>query len=71
MHAKLLDAHVHLTDDEFSPMLEDIMNMLRSLSMKAVSVSMDLTTARKNLELVSSYGDVVIPFLGIHPWSAA
>ncbi len=70
MHAKLVDAHVHLTDNEFSTLLEQIMNMLRSLSMKAVSVSMDLATARKNLELASSYSDVVIPFMGIHPWSA-
>jgi TatD DNase family protein len=70
MLAKLLDAHVHLTDEEFSDLLEQIMGMLRSLNMKAVSVSMDLATARKNLALTNSYDDVVIPFMGIHPWSA-
>jgi len=70
MHAKLVDAHVHLTDEEFSSLSGQIMNMLRSLNIKAVSVSMDTATARKNLALASSYSDVVIPFMGIHPWSA-
>jgi len=70
MLAKLLDAHVHLTDEEFSSLLGQIIDMLRSLNMRAVSVSMDMATARKNLTLTSSYSDVVIPFMGIHPWSA-
>jgi TatD DNase family protein len=70
MRTKLLDAHVHLANDEFSSLSEQIMSMLRSLNMKAVSVSMDMATARKNIELGSSYSDVVIPFMGIHPWSA-
>jgi len=70
MHAKLVDAHVHLTDEEFSSLLGQIMNMLRSLNMKAMSVSMDMVTAGKNLALANSYGDVVVPFVGIHPWSA-
>jgi len=70
MRAKLVDAHVHLTDEEFSDLSEQIMGMLRSLNIKAVSVSMDMATSRKNLALTSSYSDIVIPFIGIHPWSA-
>ncbi len=70
MHAKLVDVHVHLTDEEFSSLSEQIMKMLRSLNIKAVSVSMDMATSRKNLVLTSSHNDIVIPFMGIHPWSA-
>lgn len=66
----LIDAHVHLTDEDFSALLQPAVNMLRSLQIMAVSVSMDMVTASKNLELASLYGDVVIPFVGIHPWSA-
>jgi len=71
MHTKLVDAHIHLTDEEFSNLSGQIMSMLRSLNMKAVSVSMDMATAKKNLEFASAYSDVVIPFMGIHPWSAS
>jgi TatD DNase family protein len=70
MHSKLLDSHVHLTDEEFSNILDKIITMLRSLNMTAASVSMDMITARNNLALASSYSDVIIPFVGIHPWSA-
>jgi len=66
----LVDAHIHLTDEQFAGLLQPAMNMLRSLDIKAVSVSMDMTSATKNMELASSYVDVVIPFAGIHPWSA-
>ncbi|MFQ5920839.1 MAG: TatD family hydrolase [Nitrososphaerales archaeon] len=70
MHAKLVDAHVHLTDGDFAGLSARIIDMLRSLDIKAVSVSMDMETSRKNLELAGSNSDVVIPFIGIHPWAA-
>ncbi|MEM2759845.1 MAG: TatD family hydrolase [Nitrososphaerales archaeon] len=66
----LIDAHIHLTDVDYSDLLEPVIDMLRSLHIKAISVSMDKLTAKKNLELASLYSDVVIPFVGIHPWSA-
>lgn len=44
--------------------------MLRSLRIKAVSVSMDMESSKRNLELAGSCRDVVIPFIGTHPWSA-
>ena len=47
----LIDAHVHLTDEDFSGLLQPAVNMLRSLQIMAVSVSMDMITASKNLEL--------------------
>lgn len=70
MQPRLVDAHVHLTDPEFSPLSGQITAMLRTLGMSAVSVSMDLETSRKNLELAKASKDVVIPFTGMHPWSA-
>jgi TatD DNase family protein len=66
----LVDAHVHLTDEEFAGILQPIMDMLRTLNIRAISVSMDMPTTTKNIQLASTYGDVVIPFVGIHPWSA-
>lgn len=66
----LVDTHIHLTDEEFVGLLQPIMNMLRTLNIKAVSVSMDIVTSTKNMELISSDGDVMIPFVGIHPQSA-
>jgi len=65
-----VDAHVHLTDEQFADLLQPAIGMLRSLDIKAISVSMDMFTATKNMELASSCSDVVIPFVGIHPWSA-
>lgn len=70
MYAKLVDAHVHLTDDEFSSLSKQLVEMLRTLGIKALSVSMGMESSRKNLELARSCGDAVIPFTGIHPWAA-
>ncbi|MFQ5969723.1 MAG: hypothetical protein ACE5J2_04440 [Nitrososphaerales archaeon] len=64
MHTILVDTHVHLTDDELSMLLPHIVAMSRSLNTKAVSVSMDLVTAKKNMELADSCSEVVIPFVG-------
>lgn len=66
----LVDAHVHLTDEEFTGLLQPIMDMLRTLNIRAISVSMDMATTTRNIQLASTYVDVVIPFVGIHPWSA-
>ncbi|MFQ5940214.1 MAG: TatD family hydrolase [Nitrososphaerales archaeon] len=66
----LIDAHVHLSDEAFAYLLQPTVNTLRYLKIKAVSVSLGIFTAMKNMSLASSYGDVVIPFVGIHPSSA-
>ena len=49
----LVDTHIHLTDEEFVGLLQPIMNMLRTLNIKAVSVSMDIVTSTKNMGYVS------------------
>lgn len=62
----LIDAHVHLTDDELFELKEHVLIMLDKLRIKALSVSMDLKTSKRNLTLNS---DMVLPFIGIHPWT--
>ena len=62
----LIDAHVHLTDDELFRLKEHVIAMLDSMRIKALSVSMDLETSRRNLVLKS---DMILPFIGIHPWT--
>ncbi|MEM4274820.1 MAG: TatD family hydrolase [Candidatus Nitrosocaldaceae archaeon] len=62
----LIDAHAHLTDDELFVLKDYIIMMINRLNIKVVSVSMDLITSERNLELSS---DAIIPFVGIHPWS--
>ncbi|MEO9365291.1 MAG: TatD family hydrolase [Nitrososphaera sp.] len=64
----LIDAHVHLTDDDYTGIEDTIVGMLRHLGISAVSVSMDLNTGERNLELAGKYSDVIIPFVGLHPW---
>lgn len=64
----LVDAHVHLTDDEYIGMEDTIIMMLRRMNIMAVSVSMDLDTAAKNLLLADKHSDIIIPFVGLHPW---
>ncbi len=63
----LVDSHIHLSDDEYASIENEVVDMLRVLNIKAVSVSMDARTAARNLSLAERY-DVIIPFVGLHPW---
>jgi len=64
----IIDAHIHLTDSEYSGYIEHIFNNLRALRITACSVTVNTETLLKSLELFSnSTRDVVIPFAGIHP----
>jgi TatD DNase family protein len=64
----LIDAHAHLTDDDYSGLEYYMVNMLRALGMRAISVSMDMNTSERNLRFAECYSDVIIPFVGLHPW---
>ncbi|MFN4337015.1 MAG: TatD family hydrolase [Candidatus Nitrosocaldus sp.] len=64
----LVDAHVHLTDGEYEGIEDVMVDMLRHMGIIAVSVSMDIETGKKNLVLAERYGEVIIPFVGLHPW---
>ncbi len=67
----LYDAHVHLTDNEYSGFVPGILISLRAMRIVACSVAVDLDTSKRSLDLFSNAHDVVRQFVGIHPEFAA
>ena len=67
----LYDAHVHLTDAEYSDYLPHVIASLRAMKMVACSVTVDLVTAERSFQLFVSARDAVRQFVGIHPEAAA
>ena len=64
----LFDAHIHLTDDEFTGYIEFIINNLRALKINACSVTVNNETSLRNLQYFNhSTKDVITKFIGIHP----
>lgn len=63
----LYDAHVHLTDSEYSGYIDRVLTSLRAMKIVACSVTVDLETSRKSIELFSNSRDVIRQFVGIHP----
>jgi len=63
----IIDAHIHLTDNEYSGYIEHILYNLKALKIKACSVTVNMETLIKSLEIFNRTQDVVIPFAGIHP----
>jgi TatD DNase family protein len=67
---KFVDAHVHLSDEEYSECIEEIMQEAEDSKVVAlVSNSMDLKTSLKSLELAERFKGTVYAALGIHPWT--
>jgi TatD DNase family protein len=67
---KLVDAHIHLSDDEYSGCVEEIIAEAKDSGVVAlVSNSMDLKTSIRSLELAKQYRGMVYAALGIHPWN--
>jgi TatD DNase family protein len=64
---KYFDAHIHLTDDHFSSDIDYILFSLRSLNIRACSVTVNLTTSKKSLMLFNNQNDIITQFIGIHP----
>ncbi len=64
----LCDAHVHLTDPEFSSYLEEILSSIRTMKMHVCSVTVDINST---INGIKSFGqtnnDIVTQFIGIHP----
>lgn len=67
----LCDAHVHLTDREYGRYIHHILTSLRAMKIVACSMSVDLETSQKGLELFTDGRDAVRQFVGIHPEFAA
>ncbi|MGI0082761.1 MAG: TatD family hydrolase [Nitrosopumilaceae archaeon] len=66
----LTDAHIHLSDDEYSQDMPFIITSMEKMKIRACGVSMDLHTSEKTLDL-SKKTKLVLPFVGIHPEKAA
>ncbi|MEM2336582.1 MAG: TatD family hydrolase [Candidatus Bathyarchaeia archaeon] len=67
---KFIDAHIHLSDDEYAEKIEEIILDAKNSNVVAlVSNSMNLETSIKSLELAERYNGMVYAALGIHPWN--
>ena len=64
---KYFDAHIHLTDAHFSSYIDYILFSLRSLKIRACSVTVNLSTSKKSLMLFNNHNDIITQFIGIHP----
>lgn len=67
----LFDAHIHLTDNEYSGYIEHVLTSLRAMKIVACSVTVDSETALRSFRLFNSHHDIVRQFVGIHPEAAA
>ena len=67
---KFVDAHIHLSDEEYSESVDEVIAEARSSNVVAlVSNSMDLKTSIRSLKLAKQYSGMVYAALGIHPWN--
>ncbi|MCK5563010.1 TatD family hydrolase [Candidatus Bathyarchaeota archaeon] len=67
---KLVDAHIHLSDKEYSGNIEELIADAQSANVAAlISNSVDLETSIDTLRLAEKYPGLVYPALGIHPWN--
>ena len=67
---KLIDAHVHLSDAEYSGHMDELIADAKAAGVVAlVTNSTDLQTCQSDLKLAKKYPGLVYPALGIHPWN--
>jgi TatD DNase family protein len=67
---KFVDAHIHLSDDEYSGVVGDVLAEAKNSGVVAlVSNSMDLRTCRETLEVTEQHPRMVYAALGVHPWA--
>ncbi|MEM1525228.1 MAG: TatD family hydrolase [Nitrososphaerales archaeon] len=67
---KLVDTHIHLSDPEYEPIFNSLEQIINNMNIILIAVSMDKVTSEKTLQIANRLRDKVIPFVGIHPWSA-
>ena len=66
----LIDAHVHLSDAEYTGHIEELIADAKTSGISAlITNSMDLKTCKNDIKLSQQYPDLVYPALGIHPWN--
>jgi TatD DNase family protein len=67
---KFVDAHIHLSDEEYASYVDEIIaDAKKSQVVALVSNSVDLKTCVNNLRLAEKYPETVYIALGIHPWN--
>ncbi|MCL4429592.1 MAG: TatD family hydrolase [Chloroflexi bacterium] len=67
---KLIDAHVHLSDTEYTGHIDELIADAKNAGVVAlVSNSMDLKTCQNDVKLAEKYPGLVFAALGIHPWN--
>lgn len=67
---KFVDAHVHLSDEEYAEDVDEIIAEAEKSNVVAlVSNSMDLETSVGSLKLSERYSGMVYAALGVHPWN--
>ncbi|MDI6805073.1 MAG: TatD family hydrolase, partial [Candidatus Bathyarchaeia archaeon] len=67
---KFVDSHIHLSDEEYSEHIDDVItDAKRSDVVALVSNSMSLETSIRSLKLAEEYSGTVYAALGIHPWN--
>ena len=67
---KLIDAHIHLSDVEYTGHIEEVITDAKNAGVTAlVTNSMDLKTCQNDIMLAEKYPNLVYPALGIHPWN--
>ncbi|MFM7795770.1 MAG: TatD family hydrolase [Candidatus Nitrosotenuis sp.] len=65
----LYDAHIHLSDPEYSEEIDLIVNSMHHVGIKACAVSMDTSSSILTLKLAKK-SNHILPFIGIHPENA-
>jgi TatD DNase family protein len=67
---KFIDAHIHLSDEEYSETIDDVLAESKSANVVAiVSNSMDYKTSVESLNLAEKHPGTVYAAVGIHPWN--
>jgi TatD DNase family protein len=65
----LTDAHIHLSDIEYSTDLEYLLVAMDKMKIRACCVSVDNSSSKSTLEL-GQRSPLILPFVGIHPENA-
>ena len=66
----LIDAHIHLSDAEYTNHIEDVIADAKNAGVKAlITNSMNFKTCQNDIKLSQQYPNLVYPALGIHPWN--
>ncbi len=65
----LVDAHIHLTDDEFYHDINSIVTTFKAMNIKVCSVCVNNQTSLRSIEVLSSpiRRNSIAQFIGIHP----